>query len=77
MNLIFKTLQTFQIKYRMLYIILFCRINKIFLEVLTLGSLLPLIAIISDSNNFIDSKFGKPIYLFLNYFGYNLNNEKL
>lgn len=50
---------------------------KYFLEVLTLGSLLPLIAIISDGDNFVDSKFAKPINFFFNYFGYSFDNQTL
>ncbi len=78
MNLIFKTLKTFKIKYRLLYAsFFFVGLLKYFLEVLTLGSLLPLIAIISDSSNFADSKFGKPINSFFNYLGYNFDNQEL
>ena len=78
MNLIFKTLKTFKIKYRLLYAsFFFVGLLKYFLEILTLGSLLPLISIISDGNNFVNSKFGKPINLFFNNLGYNFDNQEL
>jgi len=78
LNLIFKTLKTFKIKYRLLYAsFFFVGLLKYFLEILTLGSLLPLISIISDGNNFVNSKFGKPINLFFNNLGYNFDNQEL
>ena len=78
MNLIFQTLKIFQVKYRLLYTsFIFIGLIKYLLELLTLGSLLPLIAIISDGNAFINSKFGQPINKFLIYFGYDLDNQSI
>ena len=48
---------------------------KYFLEILTLGSLLPLIAIISDGDNFLNSKFGSPFNQVFIYLGYDFNNS--
>ena len=68
MNLILKTLRAFETKYRLLYASFFIGLIKYLLELLTLGSLLPLIAIISDGDNFLNSKFGSPINQVFIYF---------
>ena len=78
MNLIFQTLKIFQVKYRLLYTsFIFIGFFKYLLELLTLGSLLPLIAIISDGDSFINSKFGQPINKVLIYLGYDLDNQSI
>lgn len=78
MKLLLEILNTFNFKYKILFASIFIvGLIKYFLELLTLSSLLPLIAILSDGKNFANSKFGAPINDFMNFIGYNLDYKDL
>jgi len=78
LNLIIKIFKNFELKYRLLYFSLFLvGLIKYFLELLSLGSLLPLITIISNGDDFSNTKFGAPLSNFIENLGYNLDNQTL
>ena len=77
MKIFFKTLGIFNTKYKILFSsILFFGIFIYFLELLTLSSLLPLITILIEHQNFENSKYGNIILNIFSFFGFqNLNNN--
>ena len=77
MKIFFKTFGIFNTKYKILFLsIIIFGLFIYFLELLTLSSLLPLITILIETQNFEDSKYGNIIFKIFNFFGFqNVKNN--